>query len=87
MSRSLEMLPLGVRQLILHGSADDVVPIDLSRRYSRAAEAAGDTVDLIELPRTGHMEYLDPRSEAHSTLCRWLLASTRERGSAPARGA
>jgi acetyl esterase/lipase len=70
----IEMLPLRVRQLILHGTADDVVPIDLSRRYSRAAEAAGDTVEFVELSGTGHMEYLDPSSEAHATLYRWLLA-------------
>jgi acetyl esterase/lipase len=71
---AIEMLPLRVRQLVLHGTADDVVPIDLSRRYLRAAAAAGDAVELIELSGTGHMEYLDPRSEAHATLCRWLLA-------------
>jgi acetyl esterase/lipase len=71
----IEMLPLCVRQLILHGTADDVVPIDFSRRYAQAADAAGDTVELIELPGTGHMEYLDPSSEAHATLYRWLLAS------------
>jgi acetyl esterase/lipase len=70
----IEMLPLGVRQLVLHGTADDVVPIDLSRRYSRAAAAAGDAVELIELSGAGHMDYLDPSSEAHATLCRWLLA-------------
>jgi acetyl esterase/lipase len=72
----MERLPLGVRQLILHGTADDVVPIDLSRRYARAAEAAGDTIELVELPGTGHMEYLDPGSEAHAILCRWLSAAT-----------
>jgi pimeloyl-ACP methyl ester carboxylesterase len=76
----IEMLPLRVRQLILHGTADDVVPIDFSRRYSRAAHAAGDTVELIELPGAGHMDYLDPSSEAHATLCRWLLASLNEPG-------
>jgi acetyl esterase/lipase len=69
----IAMLPLGVRQLVLHGTADDVVPIDLSRRYSQAAHAAGDTVELIELSGTGHMEYLDPSSQAHATLCGWLL--------------
>ena len=71
----IAMLPLRARQLVLHGTADDVVPIDLSRRYVRAAQAAGDTVELIELPGIGHMEYLDPSSEAHATLCRWLLAA------------
>jgi acetyl esterase/lipase len=75
-SSPIEMIPLRVQQLILHGTADDVVPVDLSRRYARAAAAAGDPVDLIELRGTGHMEYLDPGSEAHATLCRWLLASS-----------
>ncbi len=74
----IEMLPLRVRQLLLHGTADDVVPIDLSRRYLRAAEAAGDAAELIELPGVGHMEYLDPASEAHTTLCRWLSAQLRD---------
>ena len=68
----MALLPLRVRQLILHGSADQLVPIDLSRRYARAAGAAGDTIELIELPGTGHMEYLDPGSEAYATLRRRL---------------
>lgn len=71
----IEMLPLGVRQLILHGTADADVPIELSRRYARAAAATGDTVELFELPGTGHMEFLDPRTEACETLCRWLQTS------------
>lgn len=69
----MEMLPLGVRQLILHGTRDDLVPIQHSRRYAQAAAAAGDTVELVELAGAGHMDYLDPDSEAHATLCRWLL--------------
>ncbi len=71
----MEMLPLRVRQLVLHGTADGMVPVDLSRRYVQAAKAAGDAAELIELPGCGHMEYLDPASEAHATLCRWLLGA------------
>lgn len=67
-----EMLPLGIRQLILHGTEDDTVPIELSRTYVKAARAAGDAIDFIELPGTGHMEYLDPSSDAFAALCRWL---------------
>jgi acetyl esterase/lipase len=66
------MLPLGVRQLILHGSADDALPPRLSRTYVQAARGAGDGVDHIELPGMGHMEYLDPGSRAHAHLCNWL---------------
>jgi len=66
------MLPLGVPQLLIHGTADDVVPVELSRSYTRAARSAGDQVELLELPGAGHMEYLDPASPAHAALCDWL---------------
>ncbi len=74
----IEMLPLGVRQLILHGTADEVVPIDLSRQYAHAAAEAGDMVELVELSGAGHMDYLDPNSEAHATLLRWLAGCLRQ---------
>ncbi len=64
----MQMLPLGVSQLILHGTADDAVPVALSRSYARAAAAAGDAIELVELPGTGHMEFLDPASEAQAIL-------------------
>lgn len=69
-----EMLPLGVPQLILHGTADDAVPIELSRRYAETAQTAGDTIELVELQGMGHMEYLDPGSDAHAMLLRRLAA-------------
>ena len=68
----LALLPLGVPQLLLHGSADAAVPLEISRAYCRAARAAGDEVDLVELPGAGHMDFLDPASPAHAALCGWL---------------
>lgn len=66
------LLPLGVRQLILHGSEDDTLPVALSRGYAQSAREAGDRVDYLELPGTGHMGFLDPASGAHAHLCGWL---------------
>ncbi len=66
-------LPLGIPQLLLHGTADDVIPIKLSRAYTKAARNSGDQVELIELPGLGHMDYLDPSSAAHAALCSWLI--------------
>jgi acetyl esterase/lipase len=57
-------LPAGVPQLLVHGDADDRVPIEHSYRYARAARAAGDRCELLELPRVGHFELIDPRTEA-----------------------
>jgi acetyl esterase/lipase len=57
-------VPLGVRQRVLHGIEDDIVPVEISRRYCAAARAAGDDVELIELDGTGHFEAIDPASHA-----------------------
>jgi len=68
-------LPLGVPQLLIHGLDDDTVPVALSRGYANTAREAGDEVELIELARTGHMDFLDPASAAHGALCQALNAA------------
>jgi dipeptidyl aminopeptidase/acylaminoacyl peptidase len=60
----LGRLPAGVPQLLVHGDADDRVPVEQSRRYARAAAAAGDRCELLELPGVGHFELIDPRDDA-----------------------
>jgi acetyl esterase/lipase len=70
----IELLPLGVRQLIIHSVKDETFPIVLSRSYATAAQASGDCVEFVELPDAGHMDFLDPGSKAHLTLCEWLAA-------------
>jgi acetyl esterase/lipase len=67
-----EMLPLGTRQLLIHGTHDEDVPIDLSRRYAAAARAAGDDLHFMELDAATHMDFVDPLSAAHAALCQWL---------------
>ncbi len=58
------LLPLGVPATLVHGSDDNVVPVELSRGFARAALAAGDRVELAELPGVGHYELIDPLSRA-----------------------
>ena len=70
----IALLPLGVKQLIIHGTEDEEVPIDLSRRYAKAANQKGDQVDLDELADTGHMDFLDPTSKAHKVFLDWITA-------------
>jgi acetyl esterase/lipase len=55
----LELLPVGVRQILLHGDADSDVPYAQSVAY---AEAAGHEAELIALPGTGHFELIDPQA-------------------------
>ena len=70
----IALLPLGVRQLILHGMKDDAVPVDMSRRYAEVANQNGDKVDFVELADAGHMDFLDPASKAHKVFADWIAA-------------
>jgi acetyl esterase/lipase len=55
-------LPLGVPQLIVQGTEDDLDFIDFNRRYVAAARAAGDEVIHIEQPGD-HFAVIDPASD------------------------
>jgi acetyl esterase/lipase len=59
----IELLPLGVPQLLLHAADDPLVPVAHTRHYAGAARTAGDPVDYRELPSGGHFTYLSPTSE------------------------
>jgi len=57
-------LPLGVAQIVIHGTDDDQVPFWLSQQYVDAAIAVGDPVELVALQSCGHFEPVDPNSAA-----------------------
>jgi acetyl esterase/lipase len=59
-----QLLPLGVRQALVHGTEDDAVPYSLSQRYEELARAQGDHVTLRTLQGMGHFEPIDPKSRA-----------------------
>lgn len=61
------LLPLGVPQVLIHGTEDDRVPFEMSRIYTRAAQVAGDDVTLIELEGVDHFALIDPSSKAWIT--------------------
>lgn len=54
-----ELVPLGVRQILVHGTADAEVPYAQSVAY---AEAAGAEAELVALEGAGHFEPIDPLS-------------------------
>jgi acetyl esterase/lipase len=62
----IQRLPLGVPQVVLHGTADAHVPIELSERYLAAARAVGDPVELVTLAGVDHFEPIDPRASAYA---------------------
>ena len=53
----IELLPLGVPQILVHGTRDESVPYEMSERY--VAAAAGEA-ELVTLADSGHFEPIDP---------------------------
>lgn len=64
----IELLPIRVPQVLIHGSLDINVPIGISNYYYRKAKEAGDFVKLIELPTTEHFMLIDTSTEAWSSV-------------------
>lgn len=71
----IRLLPLGRPHVLVHGTADAVVPYADSRAY---AEAAAGEAELVTLEGAGHFEPIDPESAEWprvAALVRGLLAS------------
>jgi acetyl esterase/lipase len=75
----IELVPLGVAQRLLHGTNDDIVPLEISRRYVAAAKKSGDDSTLIEVAGAGHFELIDPRSSAWPVVKEAVLELVHER--------
>ena len=58
-----ELLPLGLRQTLIHGTDDAIVPLAMSEHYRDAACAAGDhQVSLVQVQGAGHFDVIEPTS-------------------------
>ena len=58
------LLPLGIPQALIHGTADNSVPFQMSLEYLARAKAANDVVRFIELEGVDHFALIDPSSDA-----------------------
>jgi acetyl esterase/lipase len=72
------LLPTGVRVRLVHGTADDTVPVEMSLDYVRRARAAGDDAECLALPGAGHFEVIDPLSGAWETVVGAFCAAAGE---------
>jgi len=69
------LLPLGVRQLIVHGDADVRVPIDLSQAYADSAAALDDDVTFHAHKGSDHFDIIDPASPEWAGVIEWLASA------------
>jgi acetyl esterase/lipase len=68
----VRLLPLGVPTLVVHGTEDEDVPINLTTSY---AAAAGAECELLLLPGVDHMALIEPTSAAWATVAERLAAA------------
>lgn len=59
------LLPLGVKQRLIHGTTDPNVPYEIANLYVQRGKHLGDDVELITLKGTGHFEVIDPMSKEY----------------------
>jgi acetyl esterase/lipase len=64
----MELSSPQARQMLIHGTADENVPIEFSRAYVSAkrqkAGSAEEEVELREMPGAGHLDLIDPWGKA-----------------------
>jgi dipeptidyl aminopeptidase/acylaminoacyl peptidase len=66
----LALVPPSAPVLLVHGTADEVVSVELSRTYRQRASAAGAEVELVEIEGHAgrHRAHIDPRGSAWRTV-------------------
>ncbi len=67
------LLPLGVRQVLVHGTDDETVPYAIAEGYTAAARRRGDDATLLTLRGAGHFEPVDPRSQEWPSVLATVL--------------
>ncbi|PYP89253.1 MAG: alpha/beta hydrolase [Candidatus Angelobacter sp. Gp1-AA117] len=68
---------IGAEQKLVHGTVDDSVPYEISKRYFEAKKKAGENVELITLDKTDHFEIVDPGSQVWPKILSVFAALTR----------
>lgn len=66
----IRLLPLSIPALLVHGTLDETVSVNLARNYQQAALAAGSDVELVEIPGEAgrHRTHIDPRTAAWAAV-------------------
>ena len=65
-------LPLGLPILLVHGDADEMIPVARTRSFAEAARQAGDQVEAVEFPGANHMAVADTRTAGWEATVGWL---------------
>jgi acetyl esterase/lipase len=65
----IELLPISAPQRVIHGTADNIVPFEMSERFAKKSHNA----KLVPLQGAGHFELIDPRAKEWETVRKNIL--------------
>jgi 3-dehydroquinate dehydratase type II len=68
-----QMHPLGVPQLVAHGTADERVPTEHSRDYVEQARARGAAIEYLEFEGADHTVLIDEQSSEWDQIAGWVI--------------
>jgi acetyl esterase/lipase len=71
------LAPLGIRQVLINGLQDRIIPTAYAEAYAAPMRAAGDRVKVRMMDRTGHVELIAPESEAWAAAVEEIEAALR----------
>jgi pimeloyl-ACP methyl ester carboxylesterase len=61
-------LPLGIRQILINGESDNIVPLTHIAPYIKKAQLLGDEIELVSIPGASHFDVITPGSIAWQAI-------------------
>jgi acetyl esterase/lipase len=72
-----ELLPAGVKVVMIHGAYDHVLPPYSGLAYVKRARAAGDTAEVVTIPDAGHFDLVIPTTPAWAIVAAAIEAEVK----------
>ncbi|HST36650.1 MAG TPA: alpha/beta hydrolase [Allosphingosinicella sp.] len=79
------LAPLGIKQVLVNGMQDRIIPTAYAEGYARPLRAAGDDVRVRMIDRTGHVELIAPETAAWHAATEEILRALQIRHSGESR--
>lgn len=73
-SSPIQLLPLGVPQVLIHGALDINVPIGISQSFKEVADSINENVKFVEIPSAEHFKLTNPESDVWPIVLEETLA-------------
>jgi acetyl esterase/lipase len=71
------LAPLGIRQVLINGLQDRIIPTSYAEDYAKKMRASGDKVRIRMIDRTGHVELIAPETAAWAAAVEEIEAALR----------